>query len=202
VGADAREVLPAIGSDSRIGGKFLQHGIGWGGSCFGKDVSALISTAEEYGYSSPILRATLTVNEHQRAAVVRKLQAALKVLKGRRVAVLGLAFKPGTDDLRDAPAIDIIRRLGTAGAVVSAYDPVVKHVPELEPVGLRVGVDAYDAAERADAVVVATEWPDFAALDVERLAERMSGTVVLDGRGVVDPRAAAAAGLSVSGFGW
>jgi UDPglucose 6-dehydrogenase len=201
VGADAREVLPAIGSDSRIGPRFLHNGIGWGGSCFGKDVSALIATGAEYGYGSPILRAAMEVNGTQRASVVRKLQAALKVLKGRRVAVLGLAFKAGTDDLRDSPAVDIIRRLSTAGAVVSAYDPVVKHVPELEP-DLRVGVDPYDAAERADAVVVATEWPEFGELDLPRLAERMAGDVVLDGRGVVDVGAAASAGLSVCGFGW
>jgi UDPglucose 6-dehydrogenase len=202
VGADAREVLPAIGADSRIGSRFLRPGIGWGGSCFGKDVHALIATGSEYRYGSPILRASLEVNDAQRAAVLRKLQATLKVLKGRRIAVLGLAFKPGTDDLRDSPAVDVIRRLLAAGALVSTYDPVVKHVPELERSVLRVGVDPYDAAERADAVVVATEWPEFGQLDLARLASHMTGTVVLDGRGVIDIDSAADAGLAVIGFGW
>jgi UDPglucose 6-dehydrogenase len=202
VGADAREVLPAIGADSRIGPKFLHHGIGWGGSCFGKDLAALIGTGREYGYPSQILRAVVEVNDAQRASVLRRLQAALKVLKGRRIAVLGLAFKAGTDDLRDSPALDIVRRLDRAGALVSVYDPVVKEVPELEPIRPRVGVDAYDAAERADAVVVATDWPAFAELDLHRLADRMTGDVLLDGRGVVDTAAATAAGLTVNGFGW
>jgi UDPglucose 6-dehydrogenase len=202
VGADAREVLPAIGADARIGPRFLQHGIGWGGSCFGKDVAALIATGEEYGYPAPILRATVQVNDGARAGVLRKLQSALKVLKGRRVAVLGLAFKPGTDDLRDSPAVDILRRLHAAGAVISAYDPVVKSVPDLEENGLRIGVDPYDAAERADAVVIATEWPDFAGLDLPRLAEHMAGDVLLDGRGVIDEVAAADAGLALTGIGW
>ena len=202
VGADAREVLPAIGADTRIGERFLCHGLGWGGSCFGKDVAALIATGMEYGYHSPILRASVEVNQAQRAAVLRKLQATLKVLKGRRVAVLGLAFKPGTDDLRDSPAVDVIQRLHGAGAVVSAYDPVVKHVPGLDADVVRIGTDAYDAAERADAVVVATDWPEFGSLDLPRLAGRMSGRVLLDARGIVEPAAASAAGLTVSGYGW
>lgn len=200
VGADARQVLPAIGMDQRIGASFLQPGVGWGGSCFGKDLAALVATGTDYGYGSPILRATVQVNADQRAAVVRKLQASLKVLKGRRVALLGLAFKPGTDDLRDAPAVDIAGRLQAAGAVVSGYDPVVKDVPGLPD--LRLGTDAYDAAERADAVLIITEWAEFAGLDLHRLAGRMAGRVLLDGRGVLDPQAAAAAGLQVIGFGW
>jgi len=202
VGADARQVLPAIGADSRIGPKFLQHGIGWGGSCFGKDVQALIATGLDYGYGSQILRATVEVNQSQRAAVIRKLQAELKTIKGRRIAVLGLAFKPGTDDRRDAPALEIIRRLHTAGAVVSAYDPIVKDVPELEDVPVRIASNAYDAADRADAVVVATEWDEFAFIDLAKLAEHMKGTLLLDGRGVISESDADVAGLKVTGFGW
>jgi UDPglucose 6-dehydrogenase len=202
VGADARQVLPAIGADTRIGPKFLQHGIGWGGSCFGKDVAALIATGLDYGYGSQILRAAVEVNQGQRAAVIRKLQSELKTLKGRRIAVLGIAFKPGTDDRRDAPALEIIRRLHTAGAVVSAYDPIVKEVPELAEVPLRIASSAYDAVDRADAVVIATEWDEFATIDLDKLAEHMKGTLVLDGRGVVSPSAAETAGLRVRGFGW
>jgi len=202
VGADARQVLPAIGADSRIGPRFLQHGIGWGGSCFGKDLAALIATGVDYGYGSPILRAAVEVNQTQRGAVIRKLQAELKTLKGRRIALLGLAFKPGTDDRRDAPSIEIVRRLNTAGAVVSAFDPIVKEVPELGDMRLRIGTDAYDAADRVDAVVVATEWDDFAHLDLPQLASKMKGDLILDGRGVVDVAAARNAGLRVTGFGW
>ena len=202
VGADARQVLPAIGADTRIGPKFLQHGIGWGGSCFGKDVQALIATGLDYGYGSQILRAAVEVNQGQRAAVLRKLQTELKTIKGRRIAVLGLAFKPGTDDRRDAPALEIIRRLHLAGAVVSAYDPIVKDVPELPEVPLRIASSAYDAADRADAVVIATEWEEFAAIDLDKLAEHMKGTLLLDGRGVLSEVAAETAGLKIVGFGW
>ena len=201
VGADPRQVLSAIGADSRIGPRFLQHGIGWGGSCFGKDVAALIATGHDYGYGSPILRAIVEVNRAQRVLVLRKLQTALKTLKGRRIAVFGLAFKPDTDDLRDAPSIEIIRRLYAAGAIVSAYNPVVKDVPELD-VPVRIGTDAYDAAERANAVVIATEWPHFAALDLRKLRENMRGRLILDGRGVIAEVAAAEAGLTITGFGW
>lgn len=201
VGADARQVLSAIGADSRIGPQFLRHGIGWGGSCFSKDLAALIATGLEYGYGSPILRAIIEVNQGQRVLVVRKLQAALKTLKGRRIAVFGLAFKPDTDDLRDAPAIEIIRKLYAAGAVVSAYDPIVKEVPELDDVPMRIAADAYDAANRADAVVITTEWPYFAALDLRRLREKMKGCLILDGRGIVAEDVAAEAGLTVMGFG-
>jgi UDPglucose 6-dehydrogenase len=202
VGADARQVLSAVGADSRIGSRFLQHGIGWGGSCFGKDVAALIATGLDYGYGPPILRAIVEVNQAQRVLVLRKLQEELKTLKGRRIAVFGLAFKPNTDDLRDAPAVEIIRRLYVAGAVVSAYDPVIKEVPDLHDVPLRIGADTYDAADRVDAIVIATEWPHFAALDLRKLREKMKGRLILDGRGVIAEDAAADAGLTIKGFGW
>ena len=202
VGADARQVLSAIGADSRIGSRFLQHGIGWGGSCFGKDVAALIATGLDYGYASRILHAVVEVNQAQRVLVLRKLQDALKTLKGRRIAVFGLAFKANTDDFRDAPSIEIIRRLHAVGAVVSAYDPIVKKIPELDEVPLRIGADAYDAADRADAVVIATEWPDFAALDLRKLREKMKGHLILDGRGVIAEDVATEAGLTIRGFGW
>jgi nucleotide sugar dehydrogenase len=202
VGADAREVLPAIGADDRIGPRFLQPGVGWGGSCFGKDVAALVAVGLEYGYGSPLLRAAVEVNQAQRASVLRKLQASLKVLKGRRIAILGLAFKPGTDDLRDAPAVEIIRRLHTAGALLSAYDPVVTAIPKMEHINPRLAVDAYQAARRADAVVIATDWPEFRNLDLPRLAGEMKGRLILDGRGVIDIGEAAAAGLTVNGYGW
>jgi nucleotide sugar dehydrogenase len=200
VGADARQVLPAIGSDTRIGRQFLQPGIGWGGSCLGKDVTALIATGLEYGYNSSLLRATVEVNQSQRAAVFRKLQVALKVLKGKRITLLGLAFKPRTDDLRDAPALEIADRLLAAGAFVSAYDPVVKELPE-QLSEVRLGTDPYDAADRADAVVLMTEWAEFGALDFQRLAGVMAGNVIVDGRNALSTSDATAAGLKLVGMG-
>ena len=125
VGADVKEVARGIGLDSRIGSKFLQAGIGWGGSCFGKDVSALIYTAEDYGYSTEILKACVRVNELQRTLVVEKLQQALKILKGKTIGLLGMTFKPDTDDMRDAPALTLIDQLSRLGARVKAYDPLV-----------------------------------------------------------------------------
>jgi UDPglucose 6-dehydrogenase len=125
VGADVKEVAKGIGLDSRIGSKFLQAGIGWGGSCFGKDVSALIYTAEDYGYSTEILKACVRVNELQRTLVVEKLQQALKILKGKTIGLLGMTFKPDTDDMRDAPALTLIDQLSRLGARVKAYDPLV-----------------------------------------------------------------------------
>ena len=201
VGADARQVMPAIGADQRIGPKFLSAGFGWGGSCFGKDVAALVATGQEYGYNSALLRATVDVNVAQRAAAVRKLQRELRVLKGRRIGILGLSFKPGTDDLRDAPALDIARRLVAAGCVVSAYDPQVKVLPEGWE-AVRLTTDPYDAADRADAVVVATEWPQFRELESVVLRQAMRGDLVLDGRNFLDQHSYAAAGLRVEGIGW
>jgi nucleotide sugar dehydrogenase len=201
VGADAREVLPAIGADNRIGTAFLSPGLGWGGSCFGKDVAALVSTGQEYGYTAAMLQSSVEVNDRQRANAVRKLQRDLHVLKGRRIAILGLAFKPGTDDLRDAPALDIAQRLLAAGVIVSAYDPVVKNLPD-EFAAVRIAADPYDAAHRADAVVLATEWPEFQDLDPRDLRRSMRGDLLLDGRNVVCGEEFAEAGVRVEGFGW
>ena len=201
VGADARQVLPAIGADTRIGSRFLSPGVGWGGSCFGKDVAALVATGQEYGYNPGLLRAAVDVNVLQRAAVLRKLQRELRVLKGRRVALLGLAFKPGTDDLRDAPSLDIARRLIAAGSTVAAYDPVVKKLPD-DLAAVRISSDVYDAANRADALVVTTEWPEFRHIDVDLLARVMAGDLVIDGRNVLPQASFTRAGLRFKGFGW
>lgn len=201
VGADAREVLPAIGADSRIGGQFLTPGIGWGGSCFGKDVAALMATGREYGYASELLRTSVEVNQLQRAGAVRKLQHELRVLKGRRVALLGLAFKPNTDDLRDAPALDVARRLLEAGAVVSAYDPAVKRLPD-HLSAVRLASDVYDAADRADAVVLTTEWPEFRDIDAHLLRRAMRGDFLLDCRNFLPDSILGGSGLRLEGFGW
>jgi len=200
-GADIREVLPAIGADHRVGSSFLNPGVGWGGSCFGKDVAALIASSQEFGYTPSMLQATVEINKTQRASAVRKLQRELHMLKGRRIALLGLTFKPGTDDLRDSPALDIARRLIAAGAVVSAFDPVVKVLPE-EFKTVRLTRDAYDAADRADAVVVATEWPEFRDIETEGLRRVMRGDLVVDGRNCLPEAKFAGSGLRLIGFGW
>lgn len=199
VGADVTEVADAIGLDGRIGRPFLDAGIGWGGSCFGKDVAELVAAAGDHGYDARLLRATIEVNRWQRGLVVRKLRRRLHGLRGRRIGLLGLAFKPDTDDLRDAPALDIARWLIEGGASVVAHDPVVKSLPQVPEV-LLVG-DAYEAAERADAVVLVTDWPQYRALEFDVLLDRMRGRLFVDGRGVFDPEKIVAAGLVFEGIG-
>jgi len=203
VGAEATEVMAGIGLDSRIGARFLNAGLGWGGSCFGKDVSALLHTAREYGYHARLLEASLDVNAAQRNTVIQKLQEKLFILKGRTIGLLGLAFKPETDDLRDAPALYIAERLLQMGARVKAYDPVAAHAcraqhPELK---IRYCDTAAEVADDADALVLVTEWNEFRALDLENLAKRMVTPILVDGRNLWAPEAAAAAGFDYIGVG-
>src|SRR5665213_837167 len=172
VGADVTEVMTGIGLDSRIGRGFLNAGIGWGGSCFGKDISSLLHTAAEYGYQARILEASLAVNRMQRSVVIQKLQEKLYILKGRTIVLLGLAFKPNTDDLRDAPSLQIAEKLIQMGARVRAYDPVAMDACREQNPALRICYcnDALSAAEHADALVLVTEWPEFADLNLKQLA--------------------------------
>ena len=201
VGADARQVLPAIGADNRIGTSFLAPGVGWGGSCFGKDTAALVATGQEYGYSTTLLRAAVDVNQSQRTVTVRKLQRELRNLKGRRIAVLGLSFKPGTDDLRDAPALDVLRRLLAAGAVLSAYDPIVKELPA-DLSAVRIACDVYDAAGDADAVALMTDWPQFQQIEANLLRQVMAGDLLLDGRNCLLESSFTGSGIRLAGIGW
>jgi len=199
IDADVAEVAYAIGLDSRIGPKFLDAGVGWGGSCFGKDTSALASMAREQGIEPLILEAVKRVNTNQRHAVVRKLQDHLRPLRGQRVGLLGLAFKPGTDDTRDTPAITIARSLQEKGAILRASDPMVNGLPEVPD--LRVYADPYDAVCDADAIVLLTEWPEFLELDFGKVADCMRGRVVIDGRNAFDPEVVMGAGLIYEGVG-
>jgi nucleotide sugar dehydrogenase len=199
VGADVVEVAAGIGLDTRIGSAFLDAGLGWGGSCFGKDVAALITTARDHGCRTRILDAVVEVNNGQRQLVIDKLQQHLNTLMGRRIAILGLAFKPGTDDVRDAPSLDIARRLVTAGAVVRAHDPVVTAVPSVPEI--EICSSAYEAATRADAVVLVTEWGEYADLDIARLAAVMRGSLIVDGRNALARDQIEAAGLLHEGIG-
>jgi UDPglucose 6-dehydrogenase len=192
-GIDVGEVTEAVGLDRRIGSAHLSAGLGWGGSCLGKDLSALIAAARQRGYDPRLLAEVGAVNARQRRLALEKLRAHLGSLAGRRVCLFGLAFKPETDDLRDAPALDLAAALLAAGATVTAYDPVVKAVPELAE--LIVASDPYEAAAQADAIVLVTEWPEFALLDVAELRERMRGELFVDGRNVLG-----GVGLSDAGF--
>jgi len=203
VGAEVTEVMQGIGLDSRIGSKFLNAGLGWGGSCFGKDVQALLQTAGEYGYKSKLLQSALEINTAQRKLVIQKLQEKLFILKGRTIGLLGLAFKPDTDDLRDAPALHIAERLIQIGARVKAYDPIAMEAcralhPELK---IRYCDGPREVAEGADALVLVTEWREFAALSLPELAEVMAKPVLIDGRNLFHPEAAAAAGFDYAGIG-
>jgi len=203
VGAEATEVMAGIGLDSRIGARFLNPGVGWGGSCFGKDVNALMHTAREYGYEARLLQASLEVNNAQRNTVIQKLQEKLFILKGRTIGLLGLAFKPDTDDLRDAPALHIADRLLQMGARVKAYDPVAVPACRAQHPELRIRYcdSAADLAEDADALVVVTEWDEFRTLDLADLASRMASPILVDGRNLYAPEAAAAAGFDYIGIG-
>jgi UDPglucose 6-dehydrogenase len=202
VGADVTNVATGIGLDGRIGSRFLSAGIGWGGSCFPKDVAALRAIAREYGHEPVMLDATVTVNARQRRQVIAKLQRDLRTLKGKRIALLGLAFKPNTDDLREAPSLEIANLLHSLGARVVGYDPVAgKAAVGLSP-ELKVVFDPYDALRGAHAAVVVTEWEEVRALDLEEAASVMEAPKLLvDGRNAIDPEAATAAGLLYRGFG-
>ena len=188
VGADIAQVAKGIGLDARIGTRFLQAGIGWGGSCFGKDTSALVSTAKEYNLTMPIVQAARDVNNRQRDRVVAKLLGELKILKGRTIGLLGLAFKPNTDDLREAPAIDIAKKLIDRGCKVRVHDPVAmeRFQQEYATLGAICCDSPEEVADEADALVLVTEWPEYRELDFEALAARMHCRVILDGRNVLD----------------
>jgi UDPglucose 6-dehydrogenase len=203
VGAEVVEVMAGIGLDARIGSGFLNAGIGWGGSCFGKDISSLLHTAAEYGYQARILEASLAVNRMQRSVVIQKLQEKLYILKGRTIALLGLAFKPNTDDLRDAPSLQIAEKLIQMGARVRAYDPVAMGACREQNPNLRITYcdDVLSAAEHADALVLVTEWPEFSGLNLKQLAARMNKAVLIDGRNLFHPELARAAGFEYAGIG-
>jgi len=199
VGADVDGVASAMGLDPRIGPHFLRAGIGWGGSCLAKDLSELIATAEQADYRPELLEATMAVNRRQRGLVVKKLGERLRVLQGRRVCLLGLAFKPQTDDVRDAPGVEIARRLLEKGALVTAHDPAVSQLPSLPDLGLVD--DPYQAAEEADATVLVTDWPEFLGLDYPALRRRMRGDLFIDGRNALDPIAMLSAGFRYENIG-
>jgi UDPglucose 6-dehydrogenase len=200
-GADVVEVARGMGLDDRIGPKFLQAGIGFGGSCFPKDVEALKQLAGNTGYHFQLLNSVIEVNELQKRRVLSKLQKHLGSLIGKEIALLGLAFKPNTDDMREASSLVLSARLNAAGARVRAYDPVAENEARKLIQGVDFKASSAEAIEGADAVVLVTEWPEFGDLDFGDVASAMRGRLVVDGRNFLDPDAVSAAGLTYEGVG-
>jgi len=198
VGADVESVAKGVGLDHRLGPHFLRAGIGFGGSCFPKDVSALKQLAGNSGYHFQLLSAVIEVNELQKRRVIAKLQKHLGSLRGKTIALLGLAFKPNTDDLREAPSLVIAARLAAEGADVRTWDPVVdgSDIP-----GVTACPTVLDAVRGADAAVIVTEWPELAALASDEVREAMGRPLIVDGRNLLDPTAVRAAGFAYEGIG-
>ncbi|NJM27913.1 MAG: UDP-glucose/GDP-mannose dehydrogenase family protein [Pseudanabaena sp. RU_4_16] len=200
VGADITQVAKGIGLDSRIGNRFLQAGIGWGGSCFPKDVSALVHIANDYGYTAQLLEAAVTVNQRQRLLAVEKLQQVLKILKGKTIGLLGLTFKPDTDDLRDAPSLDLVEELSRLGAKVKAFDPIV-NPSQLPTTAVELVADVEQLAQGCDALVLVTEWQEFRQVDYAQIAPMMKTPTMIDGRNYLEPEKLVQAGFLYIGIG-
>jgi len=201
LGADIKEVATGMGYDPRITRSFLDAGLGYGGSCFPKDVKALAYMAEEKGRHPQLLHAVMEINQDRRSQLVEKARELLGGLEGKKVGLLGLTFKPNTDDLREAPALDVAELLLQEGAQVVAYDPVgmegATHLmPDIEMAG-----DAYALADQADAIIVCTEWNEFIHLDLERIRDLMREPVIIDGRNIYDPKEVVRLGFKYVGFG-
>lgn len=203
VGADTVKIASGIGLDSRIGSKFLDAGIGWGGSCFGKDTAALVATAKDYSLSMPIIEAARVVNYRLRSKVVNLLLRELKILKGKSVGILGLAFKANTDDLRDSPALDIASMLIAKGAKVIVHDPVAveRAKREVVQVPLHYAAVVEDVFEGTDAVILATEWPHYYNLPWSQLISKMKSPIILDGRNFLDGGHLTEVGFKYMGMG-
>lgn len=202
VGADIEDVCKGIGSDSRIGPRFLRAGIGYGGSCFPKDIAAFRAAAREHGYKFELLDEVHRINEQQRQRFLKKVRAAVWTLKGKRLGVLGLSFKDGTDDVRESPAIEIIKSLLAEQCKITAFDPAaMQRAKAILGDTITYAPDAYAAAQDADALLILTEWKEFAALDLARIKKLLSYPIVLDGRNLYCPKEMAAAGLDYHSMG-
>ena len=202
VGANVNQVCQGIGTDSRIGPRFLNPGIGYGGSCFPKDVMAFRAVARECGYEFRLLDEVVRINEEQRERFLRKVRSALWTLRGKRLGVLGLAFKGGTDDIRESPAIFLLQALLQEGCKITAYDPAaMERTQEVINSNIKFATSAYEAANGADALLILTEWEEFANLDLNRIAQELKYPIVIDGRNLYDPEVMAAHGLTYYSVG-
>ncbi|MGI6163399.1 MAG: UDP-glucose dehydrogenase family protein [Bacillota bacterium] len=205
-GADVIEVARGIGLDTRIGPGCLSAGIGWGGSCLPKDTSALLAASKDHGYSMPIIEAARAINERQRLVIIEKTRCALKDIRGKTIGILGLSFKPGTDDVRDSPAIDLVRVFSRLEAHIRVQDPLaLENARALLDVAVGPGIeyfqDPFQLALGADALVLATDWPEYSRLDWARLARVMRLPVIVDGRNLLDPKEMRLAGWIYTGVG-
>ena len=202
VGADVNQVVHGIGTDSRIGRRFLNPGIGYGGSCFPKDVMAFRAVARECGYDFRLLDEVMRINEDQRLRFLRKVQSALWTLRGKNLGVLGLAFKGGTDDIRESPALFLVQSLLQAGSKITAYDPAaMERTREVISSGITFVDSPYEAAHEADALLILTEWEEFANLDLNRLQEELKYPIIIDGRNLYDPEMMAEQGFTYYSVG-
>jgi UDPglucose 6-dehydrogenase len=202
VGADVNQVCHGVGTDSRIGRRFLNPGIGYGGSCFPKDVMAFRAVARECGYDFRLLDEVMRINEDQRERFLRKVRSALWTLRGKQLGVLGLAFKGGTDDIRESPAMFLVTALLQEGCKIAAYDPAaMERAREVLGSGVKFAGSAYEAAHGADAVLILTEWEEFANLDLARLNRELKYPIVIDGRNLYDPEVMAAHGFTYYSVG-
>jgi len=201
VGADVKQVAEGMGLDPRIGSAFLQAGIGFGGFCLPKDLEAFYYISHKVGYDFDLLRVVKDVNEQQRAQFVKKIEEAVWILKGKTIAVLGVAFKPHTDDIRFAPSIDIIERLQAAGARVKAYDPIAMQKAGSALKNVTFCKSAYEAADDADCLALVTEWPEFKTLNFPRIKRAMSHPILIDGRNLYDGTRMKAMGFDYHGMG-
>jgi UDPglucose 6-dehydrogenase len=202
LGADVKEVAAGMGYDARIGRHFLDAGLGWGGSCFPKDVQALAYMAKEQSLTTPILDSAMNVNYDRRKAAVTRTEEMLGgSLKGKTIGLLGLAFKPNTDDMRDAPSIDIASELNESGAKVRGYDPVAMEVARPLLPAVKFYDDPYEMATGCDALIVVTEWNEFKQLDLEKVKDLMKSPVIFDGRNIYDPKAMKEMGFKYRAIG-
>jgi UDPglucose 6-dehydrogenase len=202
VGADVHTVAKAIGMDGRIGAKFLHPGPGYGGSCLPKDTAALVKTGEHLGVEQSLVREVILANRRQASRIAGKLEGALGSLRGRTVAVLGLAYKAETDDVRDSPALRIIQELLERGAAVQAHDPqALENARRQLPRGVSLKDSAFEAARGVDGLVLATEWNEYRNIDLAQLKARMRGDCIVDARNLLDPDKARAAGFRYQGVG-
>ncbi len=186
-GADVTKVADGMGYDKRIGRQFLNAGIGYGGSCFPKDVAAFIKIADKYGYNFKLLKAVEEINELQKFDFIRKVEKALWIVKGKNIGVLGLAFKPNTDDMRSAPSIEIINTLKHEGAIIKAYDPKAEEKAKEVLQGVEYYDNPYQVAENSDALLILTEWKEFSELNFEKIRDLMRTKIIIDGRNIFDP---------------
>jgi len=202
VGANVNQVCHGIGTDTRIGPRFLNPGIGYGGSCFPKDVMAFRAVARECGYDFRLLDEVMRINEDQRDRFLRKVRSALWTLRGKHLGVLGLAFKGGTDDIRESPALFLVQALLQEGCKITAYDPAaMERTQEVISSNLKFANSSYEAARGADALLILTEWEEFATLDLDRLNRELKYPIVIDGRNLYDPEVMAAHGFTYYSVG-